>query len=88
MKLEQNELSLLFSTTNLPDVFFTEYLSQLSGDSVKIYLSRDTAIINNIIDRWYAPGYRYPVLEARATAKSKNVPLLTQALYFPPHDQQ
>lgn len=38
MKLEQNELSLLFSTTILPDVFFTEYLSQLSGDCVKIYL--------------------------------------------------
>lgn len=38
MKLEQNDLSLLFSTTNLPDVFFTEYLSQLSGDCVKIYL--------------------------------------------------
>ena len=38
MKLEQNELSLLFSTTKLPDVFFTEYLSQLSGDCIKIYL--------------------------------------------------
>lgn len=38
MKLEQNDLSLLFSTTKLPDVFFTEYLSQLSGDCIKIYL--------------------------------------------------
>lgn len=38
MKLEQNDLSLLFSTTSLPDVFFTEYLSQLSGDCVKIYM--------------------------------------------------
>ncbi|MBQ3407855.1 MAG: DnaD domain protein [Clostridia bacterium] len=38
MKLEQNDLSLLFSTTNLPDVFFTEYLSQLNGDCIKIYL--------------------------------------------------
>lgn len=57
-------------------------------DSVKMYLCKDTAIINTIIDRWYAPGYRYPVLETRATEKSKNVPLLTQVLYFPPHDQQ
>ncbi|MBO5348626.1 MAG: DnaD domain protein [Clostridia bacterium] len=38
MKLEQNDLSLLFSSTNLPDVFFTEYLSQISGDSLKVYL--------------------------------------------------
>ena len=38
MKLEQNDASLIFSTTNLPDVFFTEYLSQLTGDSIKIYL--------------------------------------------------
>lgn len=38
MKLEQHDLSMLFSTTNLPDVFFTEYLSQISGDSLKVYL--------------------------------------------------
>ena len=38
MKLEQHDMSLLFSTTNLPDVFFTEYLSQISGDGIKIYL--------------------------------------------------
>ena len=47
MKLEQNELSLLFSTTDLPDVFFTEYLSQLSGDSVKIYLYMSFLAKNN-----------------------------------------
>ncbi|MBP3502083.1 MAG: DnaD domain protein [Clostridia bacterium] len=38
MKLEQNDSSLLFSSTNIPDVFFTEYLSQISGDCLKIYL--------------------------------------------------
>lgn len=38
MKLEQNELSMLFSSTNLPDVFFTEYLSEASGDFIKVYL--------------------------------------------------
>lgn len=38
MKLEQNDLSLLFSSTNLPDIFFTEYLSQISGDTLKVYL--------------------------------------------------
>ncbi len=38
MKLEQNDKSMLFSYTDLPDVFFTEYLSQAKGDYVKVYL--------------------------------------------------
>ena len=38
MKLEQNDSPLLFSATNLPDIFFTEYLSQTSGDYIKVYL--------------------------------------------------
>ncbi len=38
MKLEQNDTPLLFSNTNLPDVFFTEYLSQSNGDYIKVYL--------------------------------------------------
>ena len=38
MKLEQNDLSMLFSSTNLPDVFITEYLSQAPGDYIKVYL--------------------------------------------------
>ena len=38
MKLEQNEKQLLFSETVIPDIFFTEYLSQASGDYIKVYL--------------------------------------------------
>lgn len=38
MKLEQSDESYLFSTTNIPDVFFSEYLSQSSGDFIKVYL--------------------------------------------------
>lgn len=38
MKLEQSDLSMIFSTTEISDVFFTEYLSQASGDYIKIYL--------------------------------------------------
>jgi len=57
-------------------------------DSVKEYLRTDTAVIKTTIDRWYAPGYRYPILETRKTEESRNVPLLTQTLYFPPSEQQ
>ena len=38
MKLEQNEKSLLFSETPIPDIFFAEHLSQIPGDYLKIYL--------------------------------------------------
>lgn len=38
MKLEQNELSMFFSNTSMPDVFITEYLSEAPGDYIKVYL--------------------------------------------------
>ena len=38
MKLEKQDEQLLFSQTNLPDVFFTEYYSQASGNAIKVYL--------------------------------------------------
>ena len=38
MKIEQNDPSLILSQTSIPDVFFTEYLSQADGDVVKVYL--------------------------------------------------
>ena len=38
MKLELNPKSMLFASTNIPDVFFTEYLSMANGNFVKIYL--------------------------------------------------
>ena len=38
MKLEQSDLSMLFSCTQIPDVFFTEYLSQAQGNYIKVYL--------------------------------------------------
>lgn len=38
MKLEQNDKSLLFSESILPDIFFSEYLPELPSDYLKIYL--------------------------------------------------
>ena len=38
MKLEQSDLPLLFSSTSIPDIFFTEYLSYADGNYIKIYL--------------------------------------------------
>lgn len=38
MKLDQNDKSILFANTEIPDVFFTEYLSVANGDYIKVYL--------------------------------------------------
>ena len=38
MKLEKKDKSLLFSSTEIPDVFFTEYLPLANGDYVKVYI--------------------------------------------------
>ena len=38
MKLENADISSLFSTTLIPDIFFSEYLSEASGDYIKVYL--------------------------------------------------
>jgi len=38
MKLEQNDKSIIFSETSIPDIFFAEYLPIANGDFVKVYL--------------------------------------------------
>ena len=38
MKLEQNDKQLLFSETQVPDIFFTDYLPELPSEYLKIYL--------------------------------------------------
>ena len=38
MKLENADLSSLFSNTVIPDIFFAEYLSEASGEYIKVYL--------------------------------------------------
>ena len=37
MKLTQNDKSLLFSSTEIPDIFFAEYLPEAKGDFIKVY---------------------------------------------------
>lgn len=38
MKLEHSEKRMMFSNTQIPDIFFSEYLSNMPGDYLKIYL--------------------------------------------------
>ena len=47
-----------------PD-FHHDSLSVYTTDSVMNHLQTDSILATTSIDRWYAPGYRYPVLETR-----------------------
>lgn len=38
MNLEKSDQSILFSTTEIPDMFFTEYLAEANGDFIKVFL--------------------------------------------------
>ncbi len=38
MRIEQNDKKMLFNKTEIPDVFFSDYLNQMQGDYLKIYL--------------------------------------------------
>lgn len=38
MKLEQNDKSIMFSVTEIPDIFLSEYIGAMPGDYLKIYL--------------------------------------------------
>ena len=38
MKLEQSEKHMIFNITEIPDIFFSEYLQAMPGDYLKIYL--------------------------------------------------
>ena len=38
MKLENTQKPMIFSETSLPDLFFVDYLSQIPGDYLKVYL--------------------------------------------------
>ncbi len=37
MNLSQNDKSILFSSTNIPDIFFSEYMLEADSDFVKVY---------------------------------------------------
>ena len=61
-------------------------LPVFTRDSVEHALSADTTVVNTDIYRWYAPGYRYPVLET-VTVGAKNSDRLTTAFLLTPEEQ-
>lgn len=56
-------------------------------DSIVRYMATDTIRIREDIYRWYADGYRYPVLEAMALSRGKEI-LTEEMFYSPPKTQE
>ena len=56
-------------------------------DSVSASLMTDTAVYSVHTDRWYAPGYRYPVVERRIVFNGDGSPGISQTLYYPAGNQ-
>lgn len=63
-------------------------LAPYTADSVAMYLQTDTAIISASIDRWYAPGYRYPVIETRKIVEGNEESQLSQTIYYSTDQQE
>ena len=56
-------------------------------DSIVTHLIPDTARVREDVSRWYAEGYRYPVLEA-TTLHVGSTALSKEVFYFPPEMQE
>ena len=64
-------------------------LRPATADSLRLWLTTDTAATRTVVDRWYAPSCQYPVLETRALFHGTDAaPYFTLALYYPPSIQE
>ena len=69
-----------------PDIHH-DSLSIFTTDSIIKHLAPDTAKVHENIYRWYAEGYRYPVLEAK-TVTYCGKRLTEEMYYYPPEVQE
>lgn len=57
-------------------------------DSIRQGIAMDTLVIETNTYRWYAAGYRYPVLEVISTGYKGEKPWTTETYYCAPEDQE
>lgn len=62
-------------------------LHPYTADSVSASLMTDTATYFIHTDRWYAPGYRYPIVERRVVSDGGGSQDICQTLYYPAENQ-
>ena len=75
-------------SAELMPIELLDSLPAYTTDSIDWHLACDTALIRTDICRWYASGYRYPIVETRRRIDSGGEHVLSaQAYYFPPSEQ-
>lgn len=79
-----------FAIQTFPIDTLSKSLPAYTTDSVIHHLASASQRFEELIIRWYAKGYRYPVLEAYALYKKngKGIPLKSYTLYVPPRVQE
>lgn len=66
---------------------YTDSIAVFTDDSIRAGLQDSTATVTDIY-RWYAPGYRHPVLETVTKTWPLHKTLLDVAYYCPPSEQE
>lgn len=59
-----------------------------TGDSIRLRMHDGRQLMQTDTYRWYAAGYRYPILESVAYGPQGAEPLQTVTLYCPPEEQR
>lgn len=73
-------------TITVPIDTMDKKIPAFTVDSIVSHLVPDTAKVREDIYRWYAEGYRYPILEAKSLCYCDS--LLTEEMYYCPPDMQ
>ena len=73
-------------TITVPIDTMEKKIPAFTVDSIISHLVPDTAKVREDIYRWYAEGYRYPILEAKSLSYCDS--LLTEEMYYCPPDMQ
>lgn len=76
----------LVSSKQYP-ITLIDSLLPYTADSVSASLMTDSAVYSVHTDRWYAPGYRYPIIERRVVHHAEGSPEISQTLYYPAESQ-
>lgn len=68
----------------------TGAIPHITEDSIIRHAGNDTSRMRTVTKRWYAKGYRYPLLETIKTGKDtgSGETLMTAAFYYPPEEQE
>lgn len=67
---------------------YIDSISPYTSDSILRHLTADRNIKETDTYRWYAAGYRYPILEVSAAALPDGQPRTLTAFFFPPEEQE